>query len=87
MPGVRFFLEPYGETYAQIRVECVLPNSVSVEHHPFADEAASLVEAIRHDGDSPLALNTAAITHRICFAADCSAANAGVPVAVVKEEA
>ena len=85
VPGVRFFLEPYSETYAQIRVECVLPNSVSVEHHPFAEEAASLVEAIQQDTQSPLALNTAAVTHRICFAADHSAASAGVPVAVVKE--
>jgi len=85
VPGVRFFLEPYGETYGQIRVECVLPNSVGVEHHPFAEEAASLVEAIRQDAESPLALNTAAITHRICYAADRSAANAGMPVAVAKE--
>ena len=82
VPGVRFFLEPYSENHTQIRVECVLPNSVSVEHHPFADEAASLVEAIQQDAQSPLALPAAAITHRMCFAADRSAAKVGVPIAV-----
>ena len=82
VPGVRFFLEPYSGNHTQIRVECVLPNSVSVEHHPFADEAASLVEAIQQDAQSPLALPTAAITHRMCFAADRSAAKAGMPIAV-----
>lgn len=80
VPGVRFFLEPYSETQKQIRIECTMPNSVNVEHHPFQHEAQALVDAVRTGNPSPLSLPVAAITHRICFAADESAANNGTPV-------
>ncbi|HEY3233792.1 MAG TPA: Gfo/Idh/MocA family oxidoreductase [Polyangiaceae bacterium] len=83
VPGVRFFLEPYSETHSQIRIDCVLPNSVNVEHHPFRDEVSALVEAIQKDGQAPVSLRKAAVTHRICFAADRSAASGGQPVTLV----
>lgn len=82
VPDVRFFLEPYSETSSQIRVECVQPNSVSVEHHPFGDEARALVTAIREDTETPLSIARAAITHRLCFAADRSAAAGGERIAL-----
>ncbi|MCS7049888.1 MAG: Gfo/Idh/MocA family oxidoreductase [Verrucomicrobiae bacterium] len=82
VPDVRFFLEPYNERFSQIRVECILPNSVSVDHHPFLDEVFALVDAIERDDETPLSLERAAITHRICFAADRSAEQNGVPVAL-----
>jgi predicted dehydrogenase len=77
IPNVRFFLEPYSEVQGQVRVECVLPNSVNVDHHPFADEAVSLVDAIREDKESAIPLAEAAKTHRICYAADRSAEKNG----------
>jgi predicted dehydrogenase len=48
-----------------------------VDHHPFRDEAFALVDAIQQDGQTPLSLERAAITHRLCFAADQSAAQGG----------
>ena len=73
VPHVRFFLEPYSEKHSQIRLDCALPNSVNVDHHPFAEEAASLVTAIQENKPTPLPVTRAAITHRICYAADRSA--------------
>ena len=83
--GVEFFDEPYSETVRQIRVGCILPNSVRVDHHPFGDEAAALVDAIRGDGETPLSLEQAAVTHRICYAADCSASDGGRVVDVARD--
>ncbi|MCG3148220.1 MAG: Inositol 2-dehydrogenase/D-chiro-inositol 3-dehydrogenase [Verrucomicrobiae bacterium] len=80
LPGVRFVAEAYSETKSQIRVDCLLPTSVSVDHHPFRDEAAALVDAIQRGGETPLSVARAAITHRICFAVDQSADRGGQPV-------
>lgn len=80
--GVRFFLEPYSEVQKQIRIDCIMPNSVNVAHHPFHDEARSLVDAIRSGVPAPLALDVAAITHRISMAADESASNHGQPISL-----
>jgi UDP-N-acetyl-2-amino-2-deoxyglucuronate dehydrogenase len=82
IPHARFFLEPYSETQSQIRVECILPNSVNVDHHPFADEAVALVKAIREGGDTPITLSDAAKTHRICFAANESATRNGEAISL-----
>ena len=77
LENVRFFLEPYSETFSQIRVDCVLPNSVNVDHHPFREEVSAFVDAIHRDVPAPLSLDRAAITHRLCFAADYSAEQNG----------
>jgi predicted dehydrogenase len=77
VPDVRFVVEPYSEKQNQIRLDCVLPNSVRVDHHPFRDEARALVAAIQQDGQTPIPVARAAVTHRICYAADQSAAEGG----------
>jgi len=62
-------------------IPTVLPDSGDVTHHPFEGEINHFVECILSGTASPLSLADAAITHRICYALDQSAAE-GRTVAV-----
>lgn len=58
-----------GQT-AWVEVPTVMPDSGDVHHHPFAFEAANLVECIRDNKESHANVADAYKTHEVMFAAD-----------------
>jgi predicted dehydrogenase len=64
-----------------LEIPTILPDSGDVTHHPFEGEINHFVECILSGTASPLSLADAAVTHRICYALDQSAAE-GRTVAV-----
>lgn len=74
---VKLTLRPYNEEAKYIHVDCILPDSANVEHHPFQGEIDELVECIREDRETHLNLKDAMKTNEICFLADDSAAKGG----------
>ncbi len=56
-----------------VTVPTVRPDSGDVAHHPFDGQIAHFVECIRTGKESPLNLEDAAKTHRVCFALEESA--------------
>ena len=63
-----------------IRIECGMPDSVDVSHHPFQGEIDELVEAVRGRRETHLSVFDAQKTMEICLAADRSAESGGKPV-------
>ena len=65
-----------------IHIRCLTPNTADVSHHPFQAEIDELVACVLEDRETMISVFDAQKTMEICIAADRSAANGGVPVAL-----
>ena len=63
-----------------IRVECLMPDSADVSHHPFQTEMDELVTCILDGRETSINVFEAQKTMEVCLAADRSAELGGVPV-------
>ena len=79
-PDVKLFEGRYGSESPAIRIECGMPDSVDVSHHPFQGEIDELVEAVRAGRETHLSVFDAQKTMEVCLAADLSAERGGKPI-------
>jgi predicted dehydrogenase len=79
-PEVSLAEARYGSESPAIRIECRMPDSVDVRHHPFQGEIDELVEAVRQGRETHLSVFDAQKTMEVCLAADRSAEAGGKPV-------
>jgi predicted dehydrogenase len=79
-PEVRLLDAQYGSGSPALRIECLMPDSADVSHHPFQGEIDELVEAVRHRRETHLSVFDAQKTMEVCLAADLSAEKGGRPV-------
>jgi predicted dehydrogenase len=79
-PGVTLHEARYGSESPAIRIECVMPDSMDVSHHPFQGEIDELVDAVRAGRETHLSVFDAQKTMEVCLAADRSAERGGTPV-------
>ena len=79
-PEVKLAEGRYGSESLAIRIECLMPDSADVSHHPFQGEIDELVEAVRAGHDTQLNVFDAQKTMEVCLAADLSAERGGRPV-------
>ena len=63
-----------------IRIECLMPDSADVSHHPFQAEMDELVACVLDGRETSISVFEAQKTMEVCLAADRSAALGGVPV-------
>jgi predicted dehydrogenase len=63
-----------------IRIECLMPDSADVSHHPFQAEMDELVACILDGRETSISVFDAQKTMEVCLAADRSAELGGVPV-------
>lgn len=67
---------------AAVRVQCAMPGSADVSHHPFQAEIDELVTCIIEGRETSISVFDAQKTMEICLAADRSAELGGRPVAL-----
>jgi predicted dehydrogenase len=79
-PEVKLAEGRYGSEAPAIRIECLMPDSVDVAHHPFQGEIDELVDAVRSRRETHLSIFDAQKTMEACLAADLSAEKGGRPV-------
>jgi predicted dehydrogenase len=79
-PDVKLVEGRYGSESPAIRIECGMPDSVDVSHHPFQGEIDELVDAVRARRETHLSVFDAQKTMEVCLAADLSAERGGKPV-------
>lgn len=79
-PDVKLLEGRYGSESPAIRIECAMPDSVDVSHHPFQGEIDELVDAVRAGRETHLSVFDAQKTMEVCLAADLSAERGGKPV-------
>ena len=79
-PQVTLHEARYGSGSPAIRIECVMPDSMDVSHHPFQGEIDELVDAVRKRRETHLSVFDAQKTMEVCLAADLSAERGGKPV-------
>jgi predicted dehydrogenase len=70
----------YGSGSPAVRIDCLMPDSADVSHHPFQGEIDELVEAVRRGRETHLSVFDAQKTIEVCLAADLSAQKGGRPV-------
>ena len=78
-PDVKLVEGRYGSESPAIRIECVMPDSADVSHHPFQGEIDELVDAVRIGRETHLNVFEAQKTMEVCLAADLRA-RGGRPV-------
>jgi predicted dehydrogenase len=79
-PEVTLVEARYGSGSPAIGIECLMPDSADVSHHPFQGEIDELVEAVRKGKETHLSVFDAQKTMEVCLAADRSAELGGRPV-------
>ena len=79
-PEVKLLDAQYGSGSPALRIDCLMPDSADVSHHPFQGEMDELVEAVRKGRETHLSVFDAQKTMELCLAADLSAARGGRPV-------
>src|SRR5919198_106267 len=77
-PDVR--LEPAGPS--ALRINCLMPDTADVTHHPFQAELDELIACVREGRETSLNVFEAQKTMEVCLAADRSATEGGRPVAL-----
>lgn len=77
---VRLSPATYGSGSPAIGIECVMPDSADVSHHPFQGEIDELVDAVQRGRETHLSVFDAQKTMEVCLAADRSAEKGGRPV-------
>jgi predicted dehydrogenase len=65
-----------------VRIECPMPGSADVSHHPFQAEMDEIIACVREGRDTTLDVFDAQKTMEVCLAADRSAERGGAPVAL-----
>jgi predicted dehydrogenase len=65
-----------------VRIDCPMPGSADVSHHPFQAEMDELVTCVLEERDTSLDVFDAQKTMEVCLAADRSAERGGAPVAL-----
>jgi predicted dehydrogenase len=65
-----------------IRIDCPMPGSADVSHHPFQGEMDELVTCILEGRETMLNVFDAQKTMEVCLAADASAEQNGIPIAL-----
>jgi predicted dehydrogenase len=65
-----------------VRINCTMPDSADVAHHPFQAEIDELVQCVLADRETSISVFDAQKTMEICLAADRSAEQGGRPVAL-----
>ena len=65
-----------------VRIDCPMPGSADVSHHPFQAEIDELVACVLEGRDTSLDVFDAQKTMEVCLAADRSAERGGTPVAL-----
>ena len=65
-----------------IRIECTMPDSVDVSHHPFQAEMDEFVDCVLSGRETSISVFDAQRTMEVCLAADRSAELGGQPVAL-----
>jgi predicted dehydrogenase len=76
VPGVDLLGRP------AVRIDCPMPGSADVSHHPFQAEMDELVTCVLEGRDTSLDVFDAQKTMEVCLAADRSAERGGAPVAL-----
>ncbi len=76
-PDVTLHEGTYGSAGRSIRIECIMPDSADVSHHPFQAEIDDLVDAILTSRETMLNVFDAQKTMEVCLAADQSAERNG----------
>jgi predicted dehydrogenase len=76
-PDVTLHEGQYGSGSPAIRIECLMPDSADVSHHPFQDEIDELVDAVLEERETHLNVFDAQKTMELCLAADLSAEKGG----------
>jgi predicted dehydrogenase len=79
-PEVKLMEGWYGSGSPALRIDCLMPDSADVSHHPFQGEIDELVEAVRTRRETHLNVFDAQKTMEVCLAADLSAQKGGRPV-------
>jgi predicted dehydrogenase len=79
-PEVTLLEGQYGSGSPALRIDCLMPDSADVSHHPFQGEIDELVEAVRRGRETHLNVFDAQKTMEVCLAADLSAEKGGRPV-------
>jgi hypothetical protein len=79
-PEVKLLDGQYGSGSPALRIDCLMPDSADVSHHPFQGEIDELVEAVRTRRETHLSVFDAQKTMEVCLAADLSAQKGGRPV-------
>ncbi|HEU0105958.1 MAG TPA: Gfo/Idh/MocA family oxidoreductase, partial [Vicinamibacteria bacterium] len=79
-PEVKLLDAQYGSGSPAVRIDCLMPDSADVSHHPFQGEMDELVEAVRNRRETHLSVFDAQKTMEVCLAADLSAGKGGRPV-------
>jgi len=79
-PEVELLDAQYGSGSPALRIDCLMPDSADVSHHPFQGEMDELVEAVRNRRETHLSVFDAQKTMEVCLAADLSADKGGRPV-------
>jgi predicted dehydrogenase len=79
-PEVKLGEGQYGSGSPALRIDCLMPDSADVSHHPFQGEIDELVEAVRNRRETHLSVFDAQKTMEVCLAADLSAEKGGRPV-------
>jgi hypothetical protein len=79
-PDVRLRLAADAAGRPAIRIECLMPDSADVSHHPFQAEMDELVACILDGRETSINVFEAQKTMEVCLAADRSAELGGVPV-------
>ena len=63
-----------------LQIQCAMPGSADVSHHPFQDEIDELVACVREGRETSISVFDAQKTMEVCLAADRSAELGGTPV-------
>ena len=79
-PDVKLHEGVYGSGSAAIRIDCMMPDTADVSHHPLKDEIDELVDGVLRDRETHLNVFDAQKTMELCLAADHSAEKGGKPV-------
>ena len=82
VPGVTLVPAVDGLGRPAVRIECPMPGSADVSHHPFQAEMDELITCVLEGRDTSLDVFDAQKTMEVCLAADRSAERGGAPVAL-----
>jgi predicted dehydrogenase len=79
-PDVRLVPAADGLNRPAVRIDCPMPGSADVSHHPFQAEMDELVACVLEGRDTSLDVFDAQKTMEVCLAADRSAERGGAPI-------
>jgi predicted dehydrogenase len=81
-PDVKLLTAADGLGRPAVRIDCAMPGSADVSHHPFQAEMDELVACVLEGRDTSLDVFDAQKTMEVCLAADRSAERGGAPISL-----